>query len=87
MASGKPVVYSGSGEGARLIEDTRAGLVVPPEDPKALADAILTLVHNPALADELGRNGRKYVEEKLTWSALVKDWLRQLEAHEGVLRK
>ena len=87
MASGKPVVYSGSGEGARLVEDTRAGLVVPPEDPKALADAILTLVHNPALADELGRNGRKYVEEKLTWSALVKDWLRQLEAHDGVLLK
>lgn len=87
MASGKPVVYSGSGEGARLVESANAGVVVSPEDPKALAEAIRTLVGDPALADELGRNGRRYVEEKLSWSTLVKDWLHQLEARNVVFGK
>ena len=40
MAAGKPVVYSGSGEGARLIADAGAGIVTPPEDAAALAAAI-----------------------------------------------
>lgn len=87
MASGKPVVYSGAGEGARLIQDTKAGLVVPPENPKALAETIRKLLNNGALAEELGRNGRKFVEEKLSWPALVKDWLQQLDARNIALAK
>jgi len=83
MASGKPVIFSGLGEGARLIREARAGLVVPPEDPQALAEAVKRLVENPALAEDLGRNGRRYVEEHLSWDALVRDWLRQLEEREG----
>ena len=85
MASGKPVVCSATGESARLVESANAGLVVPPGDPKALAEAIRTLVTNPALADELGRNGRRYVEEKLDWSVLIKDWLRQLHERSGCI--
>ena len=84
MASGKPVIYSGAGEGARLVESAKAGLVVPPEDPEALAEAVRILTNNSALAEELGRNGRKYVEEHLSWSVLVNDWLRQLEERMSV---
>lgn len=83
MASGKPVIYSGAGEGARLIESAKAGLVVPPGDPEALAEAVRNLVSNPSLAEELGRNGRRYVEENLSWSALVSDWLEQLGERRG----
>jgi len=82
MAASKPVIFSGLGEGARLVEEARAGLVVPPEDPEALANAVKTLVENPQLAEELGRNGRRYVEEHLSWSALVQDWLEQLEGRQ-----
>jgi glycosyltransferase involved in cell wall biosynthesis len=85
MASAKPVVYSGHGEGAALVESARAGLVVPPENPRALADAIRTLLCNPELVGQFGQNGRRYVEENLSWSALVKDWLRQLEERNGSL--
>ena len=84
MASGKPVIYSGAGEGARLVESAKAGLVVPPEDPEALAEAVRILASNPALAEELGSNGRRYVEEHLSWSVLVSDWLRQLEERMNV---
>lgn len=78
MASGVPVIYSGSGEGARLIEAAHAGIVTPPEDSQALADTVRQLARNPDLAARLGSNGRAYVEKHLTWSTLVADWLRQL---------
>ena len=85
MACGKPVIFSGSGEAARLIESAQSGIVVPPEDPEALATAMRELVDNPAWAEKLGQNGRRYVEEKLSWSVLIKDWLRQLHERSGCI--
>jgi putative colanic acid biosynthesis glycosyltransferase WcaI len=80
MASGKPVVYSGSGEGGRLIERAGAGLVVRPNDPAALAGAIARLSADPALAADLGARGRRFVEAELTWPALLTRWLEDLNA-------
>ena len=79
MSSGKPIIHSGFGEGARLVEEAQAGVVVPPEDPSALAEAIRKLAQNREWAARLGQNGRRYVERHLSWSALVSDWLHQLE--------
>ncbi len=78
MAAGKPVVFAGKGECARLVEEARAGIVVPPENPQALAEAVYALFNNAALAEELGRNGRRYAEEKLNWSTLIGSWLNDL---------
>ncbi len=78
MASAKPVVFSGVGEGAQLVEEAKAGLVVPPESPEALAEAIHTLACNTELSKEMGQNGRRYVKRHFTWSLLVQEWLAQL---------
>jgi len=78
LASGKPVIFVGRGEGARLAERAMAGVVVPPENPEALAKAVEQLLNNPELVDEFGRNGRRFVEANLEWSKLVNDWLAQL---------
>ncbi len=78
MASGKPVVYRGDGEGPLLVEEAEAGLVIKPEDPLLLAEAIQVLANNPDLAAKLGRNGRNYVETYFSWPVLVRDWLSQL---------
>lgn len=43
MASGLPVLLAGEGEPQRLVETAEAGLVVAPEDPRALADGILSM--------------------------------------------
>jgi colanic acid biosynthesis glycosyl transferase WcaI len=80
MASGKGLAYSGAGEGARLVEEAEAGIVVPPEDPTALATALAALLDDPELADRLGRNGREFVVQNLAWPAVVKTWLDQLPA-------
>lgn len=78
LASGVPVLYSGAGEGANLINQAQAGIVVPPENAPAFTDAVLRLADNPELAKKLGGNGRACVEENFSWPVLIHDWLNQL---------
>jgi len=60
LASGKPLLFFGGGEGARLVQSAKAGLVIPPENPEALASAVTHLFQDSALAEELGANGRRF---------------------------
>jgi colanic acid biosynthesis glycosyl transferase WcaI len=78
LSSGNPLIFVGKGETARLVEKSKGGIVVAPENPEALASAILLLVENPQLAQEFGRSGRAYVEKHLQWSAIIRDWVAQL---------
>lgn len=80
MACGKPVIFSGKGEGARLVEAAGAGIVVAPEDPVALVAAIRDLIRNSDAAREFGRNARAYAAINLNWESLVTNWIQQLEA-------
>jgi glycosyltransferase involved in cell wall biosynthesis len=61
MACGAPVVLSARGEAAAVLEEAGAGLVVPPEDPAALAAAIRYLKDHPAAAAAMGQRGRTFV--------------------------
>jgi glycosyltransferase involved in cell wall biosynthesis len=79
LAAGKPLIFCGRGEGARLLEKARAGIVVPPGDPQALAKAIPQLLRNPRLLHEFAANGRQFVEEHYEWRRLVGRWLQELE--------
>lgn len=83
LASGKPIVYSGRGEGARLVSEAEAGIVVEPEDGAAIAKAIERLLDEPGLAARLGDNGRRLAVERFAWRALVGDWLEQLARASG----
>ncbi len=63
MASGVPVVQPRRGAFPEMLETTGGGILVPPDDPEALADALLTVWRDPALAEELGRRGAAGVRE------------------------
>jgi len=63
MATGRPIVAALWGEAADLIEQAQCGVVVPPEDPHAMRDAVETLAADPGLAGRLGASGRSYVVE------------------------
>ena len=76
----KPVIFFGQGEGADLVRQAGAGLLVNHGDLDGLAGAVRQLVGDSELAARLGRNARKYAEEHLSWSILIDDWLRQLSA-------
>jgi len=71
MAAGIPVISTTTGGIPELLEGG-AGILVPPEDSKALADAIETIMNDPASAAELGLRGRKKVESYFSLSAVVK---------------
>jgi glycosyltransferase involved in cell wall biosynthesis len=79
LACGKPVLLCGAGEGAHLITEANAGIVISPEDYHGLAQAIQQLLNNPTYAEQLGNQGRNYAEKHLQWSIVVADWLRQLQ--------
>jgi glycosyltransferase involved in cell wall biosynthesis len=83
LASGKPVIFVGKGECAKLLEEARAGIVVPPENPQALASAVSELFDKPDRLRELGDNGRRYVEEHFDWSKLISNWVAQLKLPES----
>lgn len=85
MACGRPVLYAGSGEGADLVREADAGIVVEPENPAALAAAARALASDPSRATEMGLNGRRYVEQHFAWPVLVTDWLAQLSRVLGAI--
>ncbi len=65
LASGCAVVASvpDTGTAKEAIERSGGGVVVSPENPEALAEAILELYHNPNRVKELGHKGRQYAED------------------------
>ena len=66
MAAARPVVASASGWTAEVITRADAGVVCPPEEPAALAEAVARITADPERARAMGLNGRRYVEANLT---------------------
>ena len=64
MACGKPIVASLNGEGARIVEESGGGIAVPASQPRALAEAISSLVDaKPERLAGYAANSRRYFEE------------------------
>jgi colanic acid biosynthesis glycosyl transferase WcaI len=64
LACGLPIVAALEGEGARVIEEARAGISCPPENPDALADAVLQMSRlSKAERAAMGSRGRHYFDE------------------------
>lgn len=62
MAAGLPVVATDVGGNSEAVVDGLTGLVVPPCQPNALAEAIVRIASDPGWAAELGAAGRRRVE-------------------------
>lgn len=74
MALGKPVVASNVGGIPEVVKDGMTGYLVPPKDPEALAEKILLLLHHPQLAADLGRSGRKRVQEAFSLEQMIQEY-------------
>jgi glycosyltransferase involved in cell wall biosynthesis len=59
MALGRAVVATRTGGVPEVVEDGRHGLLVPPADPRALAEAIAELLRDPARRARMGEEGRR----------------------------
>jgi glycosyltransferase involved in cell wall biosynthesis len=67
MACGVPCVGTRVDAVPELVEHERTGILVPPGDPSALADALESLLADPERARDLGRRGREKVERSHRW--------------------
>ncbi|HEV2697304.1 MAG TPA: glycosyltransferase family 4 protein [Terriglobales bacterium] len=79
MSCGRPVILGVDGHARRIIESSRSGIYVPPENADALCSAIVQLQHSPGLRDELGRNGREYIVQNLSRGRTAAEYLNLME--------
>ena len=73
FAAGLPVVSTPTGDIPALVRHGETGLLVPEDDPDALAAAVLTLIQSPLEAVEIARAARNEVR-RFTWSAVRSRW-------------
>jgi len=70
-AAGKPVIGCETGAVACVIDHDRDGLLVPYQDPAALAAALVRLLENPELGRSMGAAGRRKVLREHGWPAVA----------------
>jgi starch synthase len=71
MACGTAVVASRVGGIPEVVDDGETGLLVPPDDPAALADGLNTLLRDPDRATWMGQRGRKRAIAEFGWAAIA----------------
>jgi len=71
MSCGKPIVAANN-LAFGILEEYQCGLLVNVKDPQQVAAAILKLLQNKELAQEMGRRGREYVVENRSWKSVAK---------------
>ena len=71
MACGTAVVASRVGGIPEVVDDGETGLLVPPDDPAALADGLNTLLRDPDRATWMGQRGRKRAIAEFGWPAIA----------------
>ena len=75
MAAGVPVIASNFPDWREIIHTARCGLLVPPQDPRAIATAMEYLLTHPGEAREMGLRGRRAVEDSYVWDVEKKTLL------------
>jgi glycosyltransferase involved in cell wall biosynthesis len=70
MGAGRPIVANPTGDIATLLTQHPIGILTG-ETPKEFAEAIVSLLHDPALADTLGRNARALAESTYAWPLIA----------------
>ncbi|HEY0665070.1 MAG TPA: glycosyltransferase family 4 protein [Gallionella sp.] len=81
LAAGRPIIACLNGEGATLVTEAGAGLSVPAENGRALADAVLQLYRMPpAEREAMGTSGRLYYTKHFSHDMLVDQLIDHLQS-------
>ncbi|MES2979198.1 MAG: glycosyltransferase family 4 protein [Pseudomonadota bacterium] len=81
LAAGRPILACLNGEGADLVEEAGAGLAVPAEDPRALAEAVMRLYEmSPLERDAMGARGRAYHVAHFSHDKLIDNLMDHLHS-------
>lgn len=76
MAAGKPVIATRVGGSPEQIIDGVTGLLVPPQDAGAIAQALLTLLRSPGLRREMGAAAQRHVQENFSVAIMTRNHTR-----------
>lgn len=82
LACGRPVIYVGKGESARLLRQHGCGIAVESGSAEEFAAAIRRLADS-RIAEEMGACGRQLAESDFSWGFIVDHWLQQVNAVVG----
>src|SRR5262249_20865032 len=80
LASRKPIVATRVGGIPEFVEHGVTGLLVEPDNPCVLSEAIGTILQNPILADTLGTNGYELVKAHFNWKVAATKYERAFQA-------
>lgn len=67
----RPVVATAVGDIPSVVRDGETGLLVPPGDPSALAEALIALMTDPERADRLGAAGGRWLAAEASWERVA----------------
>ena len=84
MACGKPVIGTRAAGTPEIIDHGKTGLLVPVNNSTKMADAIVTILQNEQLKDEMGRAGRIRAENMFAVERYVKDMQSEYESLAGM---
>ena len=82
MASGLPVIATSIAGNTDLVRHGENGLLVPPDSPEKLADAISELINKVELRQRMGSLGSDLVEGGYSWSRTAKQYLKLIHQAE-----
>lgn len=81
-AAGRPLIAADNRGSRDIVKDGTTGILVPPRDPAALADAMMALLDDPDSARAMGRAGRALVEREFSLEQVID---RTLDVYDRVL--
>ncbi|MFI5118653.1 MAG: glycosyltransferase family 4 protein, partial [Terriglobales bacterium] len=79
MACERPVIVAVDGQARQIVEEAGAGVLVEPENDKALVKAILDLAANAERRQTMGVSGRQYIVNRLSREKTARDYIAVLE--------
>ena len=81
MAMAKPIIISVDGEARDIIQNqAKSGIYAKPENAEDLKNKILYLYNNKCMCEELGENGRKFVEQNFDRNKLADEYLNIIKS-------
>jgi colanic acid biosynthesis glycosyl transferase WcaI len=79
MSCARPVILGVQGQAQQIIEESQSGICIAPENAGDLVQAITRLAADPTLRDSLGRNGRRYIQQRFSRRSTAEAYLDVLE--------
>jgi glycosyltransferase involved in cell wall biosynthesis len=74
-ACGVPIITTKI-RGLEMVEEESIGILVPPDNPEALSEALIKLIENPDLRHKMGKRGREIAEKEFSWEKIAEKILK-----------